>query len=223
MSSTFFTADWHLGDGRFEVLGRPFMACEEMADRLVVEHNRVVAPDDQVFVIGDVLHQDAPAELLEQVSRFNGRLTLIRGNHDVLSDEEYLRFFERVVPEGEGVEFSVEGTECWLTHYPSLARADRFNLTGHVHAAWQVQRNSLNVGVDVHHFRPVSTARVAFFVKAICSFYDDDVWAGELAANRCHSDRGGRGSRWKGPRPHERSAAKNRLLSRVLPRRRPLG
>jgi hypothetical protein len=65
---------------------------------------------------------------------------------------------------------------CYFTHYPTTGREDRFNIVGHIHATWKYQLNSLNVGVDVHHFRPVEASTIPFHKTAIEKFYDQDVW-----------------------------------------------
>lgn len=77
---------------------------------------------------------------------------LFRGNHDVFTDEQFKPYFEEIVPEGEGKILEIAGITCWVTHSPSQARPDKFNIVGHVRAPWQFQLNMLNVGVDVHHF-----------------------------------------------------------------------
>ena len=82
-------------------------------------------------------------------------------------------------------------------HYPSLAVADCFNLTAHVHSTWRVQKDMLNCGIDCHHFRPVSLSQVFFFYTAICKFYDQDVWVGDHPANVAHRDRGKAGTYWQ--------------------------
>jgi calcineurin-like phosphoesterase family protein len=186
---TFFTADWHLGDPRIEILGRPFADTTEMTATIMANHNAAVAPDDTVYLIGDALHRECPAGP-ELLACFNGRVTLLRGNHDTLPDEAYLPYVERIVPEGDGIELDVDGVPCWLTHYPSRSRADRFNLVGHVHGSWRVQKAMLNVGVDCHHFRPVPAAAVPFYLNAVTDFYDQDVWVADHPANAAHADRG---------------------------------
>jgi hypothetical protein len=45
-----------------------------------------------------------------------------------------------------------------------------------VHGAYKYQLNLLNVCVDVHHFRPVNLKTIPFHFKAICEYYDQDVW-----------------------------------------------
>ena len=53
---------------------------------------------------------------------------------------------------------------------------DCYNLVGHIHQAWKHQLNMLNVGVDVHNYRPVSFEKIPFYLKAITNYYDQDVW-----------------------------------------------
>jgi len=186
---TFFTADWHLGDQRQDILGRPFASAEEMYERILAEHNAIVAPGDTVYMIGDALHSSGavPPEIL---STFNGHLVLIRGNHDVLSDSDYAPYVDQIVAEGEGLELDVDGLPCYLTHYPTQSREDLFNLVGHIHGTWRVQKNMLNVGIDAHHFRPITPSQVRFYFEAISNFYDEDVWCSQYPANSAHEDRG---------------------------------
>jgi calcineurin-like phosphoesterase family protein len=106
-------------------------------------------------------------------------------------------YFETVVPHGGGIERTFDGIDCWITHYPTKGRRDRFNLVGHIHGAWKVQLNMLNVGVDVHSYRPLDSERIPFYHKAISEYYDDDVWAAYGDANTRHFYRGKEGSYFK--------------------------
>jgi calcineurin-like phosphoesterase family protein len=191
------TADWHLGEDRFQIMQRPFSTAQEHVDALVAYHNALVAPDDEVIVAGDVCYQKRP-EFLEQVARFNGRKTLIRGNHDeVISDADFLKYFDIVVGHGCGIEMDL-GFPAYATHYPTRGRPDRFNLVGHIHTAWKVQLNMVNIGVDANHFRPHDLANMRFFFQAITDFYDDDVWIGYSPINLDYaSKRGKPGSYFK--------------------------
>ena len=174
--NTFLCADFHLGEDRFELMGRPFTSPQQMIDVLVENHNSLVSPKDTVYMIGDVCYSKHP-EYLEQVSRFNGSKILIRGNHDRgISDKEFSPYFQEIIPEGEGIYIEFGDIECYLTHYPTCGKKDRFNLVGHIHAAWKYQLNTMNVGVDVNHFYPVDSAKIPFHFKAIEEFYDNDVW-----------------------------------------------
>ncbi len=180
---TWLTADWHLGEDRFEIMQRPFDTAEAHFERIMWEHNWRVGGTDLVYVVGDACYQKAP-QFLEKVNRLNGRKILLRGNHDrVFTDEQLAPYFEKIIPEGESLQLEVQGIPCSLNHYPSLADPDRFNLVGHIHGAWKFQLNALNVGVDVHHFRPVNLDQIPFYLKAISEYYDDDVWSAYLPAN----------------------------------------
>lgn len=197
--SLFLTADWHLGDERLDKLQRPFGSVDDMHRALVREHNLLVAPDDELIVVGDVVAADDP-ELLELVPLFHGRKTLLRGNQDRrFSDDELAPYFELVLEEGEGLELDVAGIPLYATHYPTQGHAERFNLVGHVHKSWQVQLNSLNVGVDVHNYRPLPLERVPFFVTGVSDYYDEDVWVAYHDLNaRYRGQRGKPGSYFSG-------------------------
>ena len=178
---------------------RHFQNEAEHACHLVDQHNLVVAKEDLVYVVGDALVKFAdPERWLQWLETMNGRKILIRGNHDTpFSDEMFAPYFEHIVPEGDGIELDVEGIPCWLTHYPTRGRHDRFNLVGHVHGAWKVQLNALNVSVDCHHYRPVPLDAIPFFYEAIGKHYDDDIFAAYDASNMAHLRRGVKGSYYK--------------------------
>lgn len=188
---TFITSDWHLGEDRFQIMQRSgFKDAQHMVDEFVRLHNELVEPDDEVWVVGDVVNQSTP-EFLEQVSRFNGDKTLFRGNHDrVFTDEQLSEYFVEIIPEGDGRVVSVDGLDCFVTHYPTSGVNDAFNLVGHIHSAWKVQKNMLNIGVDVNHYRPFNLFDdIPFLYNAICNFYDNDVWVSGHHINQ-FDDRG---------------------------------
>lgn len=191
MENTWITADWHHGETRLELMNRPYKSAVEMFFNIREKHNALVSPEDRVIVVGDAISKAAnnPMKWLNMVKQLNGVKTLIRGNHDdQFSTEQLEDVFDIVVPEGNGIEIDApvvggEPIHCYATHYPTQGRADRFNIVGHVHAAWKFQLNSMNVGVDCNHFRPVSIKDIPFFYKAICEFYDNDVWVANHPVN----------------------------------------
>jgi calcineurin-like phosphoesterase family protein len=188
----FITADWHLGDDRMQILQRmDFSSAHEMVEHFIEEHNWVVAEDDEVIVVGDAVALGHP-EFLKYVADFNGRKTLIRGNHDrQFTDEELAPYFDTIIPDGDGINLEIEVNgapqKFWVTHYPTQAREGQFNLVGHIHSAWKVQPNAINVGVDVNHYRPyIVDQDIPFLVNAIQKFYDDDVWAAYHPSQTMH-------------------------------------
>lgn len=142
-TTTWFTADWHLGHARIiELCRRPFRDLGHMHDEMVERHNRRVAPGDTVYVLGDVV-MGKFLENIELVRRFNGRLVLVPGNHDRVSPAyhhsgpperrraqverfaaEYLRVFDEILWEDPVVEL-VPGFEAQLSHFPYEAEDER--------------------------------------------------------------------------------------------------
>ncbi len=216
---TFLTSDYHLGEDRFQIMQRPFSTTEEMVDRLVFEHNRLVEPSDKVIIVGDLVYKNRP-EHLSEIARFNGKKTLIRGNHDApLSDSDLSKYFEDIVEDGGGIELEVEGIPCFATHYPTQSRKDRFNLVGHIHSGWKVQLNMLNVGVDVHHFRPVPLSDVPFYFTAIKKYYDEDMWVAYHKSNKAFV--GKRGAKGRYFKPAARKPAARKPAARKPAARKP--
>jgi calcineurin-like phosphoesterase family protein len=191
------TADWHLGETRFDIMQRPFRDVDEHCERIIANHNAVVTDDDIVYVVGDVIYQKADSvKYLPMVSRMKGTKILIRGNHDIpFTDEQFKPHFKGgIMGDGEGGNLLIDGVKCYATHYPSSGKKDAFNLVGHVHGAWKVQLNCLNVGIDVHHFYPVPFSNISFYVNAITNFYDNDVFAAYLDVNSDFRDTRGKKS-----------------------------
>lgn len=199
----FVTADWHLGETRMELMQRPFHNDTEMYNVLLENHNRLVKPDDLVYVNGDVVSKAAedPKMWLPLIENFHGRKILLRGNHDEqFTDEELKPYFDEIHPQGVLVNIDLGALTndiipISIQHYPICSVADRFNLVGHIHGAWKYQKNMLNIGVDVHHYRPVPFSRIPFYLKAITLYYDEDVFCAAHPANAAYDlTRGKKGS-----------------------------
>ena len=175
----YFISDTHFNDDRFNLFYRPFKTVEEQDEFLIEKWNSVVSENDEVYHIGDFTTKD---EGLQLSGRLNGKIHLIRGNYDEPRNQDDLRdIFESV--SDEMVLTLSNGREVYLNHYPSKCVSDMFNLTGHIHGLWKVQRNMINVSCDAWHFTPVSEDQIIFAINAIENFYDENVFAGELSSN----------------------------------------
>ena len=83
MPKLFFIADLHFGHKDVIAFDhRPFRDVEEMEDEMIRRWNARVSKDDHVFVIGDMFGGVTTAHAGEIVHALNGRIHLIRGNHD---------------------------------------------------------------------------------------------------------------------------------------------
>lgn len=182
------SSDHHLGDPRLDLMRRPFANPDEQLAAMIANHNALVSPKDIFIQLGDVCSKRT-CEWLPHIAKFNGEKILVRGNHDRgVSDAEFRRYFSEIVAEGDGIEIEGFDFPCYGTHYPSLGRKDFFNLVAHIHGAWRCQLNMVNVGVDVHHFRPINADDIVFYQKAVTSVYDEDVWVAYHEVNHFHRD-----------------------------------
>lgn len=191
----FFTSDLHFFHRNvIRLCNRPFKDLDEMHRELIGRWNEVVSPDDTVYVLGDVFFcgtQKAEAIL----NQLNGRLILVRGNHDHFSLTKLRTMFAEVHSQ---LELEIAGQNVLLSHYPfaptereiltyklknlwkfwrkkkymDLRYMDRrpenkggFLLHGHVHTAWRQRGRMINVGVDQWNFTPVSLETIESLIR----------------------------------------------------------
>jgi calcineurin-like phosphoesterase family protein len=138
-----------------------FRDVDHMNETMIANHNRVVAPDDRVYFLGDVGFRKAT--LAAVLPRLNGRKRLILGNHDY-SDRGMVRFylehFQKILSWRHFTE-----PDCALicTHFPlhESAFLGRYpgtcvNVHGHIHRRRIPDRRYINVCVEQIGYTPVS-------------------------------------------------------------------
>lgn len=64
-----------------------------MNEHMIAQHNKVVKPQDRVYMLGDFCFHKRDLAVL---SRMNGRKVLIKGNHDKLDLKDYLPYFDDI-------------------------------------------------------------------------------------------------------------------------------
>ena len=150
-------ADTHFGHanvltfgGRDGGLIRPgFGSVEEMDETMVDRWNAVVRQSDHVYHLGDVAMR---REHLRTLTRLNGHLRLVRGNHDVFKTRFYLPYFDEIY--GSRVL-----DNCIMTHIPihpdSMGRF-KVNIHGHTHANPSPAGPYVSVCVERTDYRPVT-------------------------------------------------------------------
>jgi calcineurin-like phosphoesterase family protein len=174
----FFISDLHFGDDRFNIFFRPFKTVEEQNETIVANWNSVVKPEDTVYVVGDFTTKD---EGVKYVDRLNGKKILVIGNYDEPRIELLKQKFDEVVSD---CVVNIGGKDIFVNHYPSVAVSNKFNIVGHIHSLWKVQRNMINVSVEAWNYTPVSEEQLIVCMNAIEKHYDVNVFAGELYANK---------------------------------------
>ena len=182
----FFTSDTHFYHPNIiRYCNRPFNSVEEMNETLIRNWNEVVTPDGRVFHLGDFAF-GGDAEWRSVLSRLNGKIYLILGNHDIQNiKSEVMERFEAVTQQ---MLIGVDGQKIILNHYPLLTFGGSYHniwqLFGHVHSGPYTQTaeestrgkdiprlvnlfpTQYDVGVDNNEFRPVPFARLKDIIQA---------------------------------------------------------
>ena len=160
----FFISDLHLGHSNIILYeSRPFKDADVMDEELIKRWNSVVSKDDLVFNLGDFSFHNK-YDTSEIVSRLNGRMVLIKGNHDCHSNKWY-----REVGISEVVQWPViRYGFCIFSHEPVYLQAytPYRNVHGHVHGKQKNEPNGkfFNASVEVIDYTPVTIEYISGFL-----------------------------------------------------------
>lgn len=169
----FLCADQHLGHKNIILYEkRPFRDVEEMENEIIKRHNEVVDDHNLVYVLGDFSFypKDITKKLVEQL---NGRLYLIKGNHDNHSNNWYR--------EVGFLEVSKHPIIVWgniiLSHEPiySAGCMPFINIHGHTHSINLQSNKHYNVSIDNIGCKPIPLGEVLNNLKVdLTSFEVED-------------------------------------------------
>lgn len=73
---------------------RPWDNAEEMSEWMIAEYNKIVHPEDRVYILGDVAMNRKALD--RSVPRLLGRKVLVKGNHDIDKIHYYSQYFDDV-------------------------------------------------------------------------------------------------------------------------------
>jgi calcineurin-like phosphoesterase family protein len=177
-----FTSDQHFDHRNIiEYCRRPFRDVNHMTEMMIAWHNERVAPGDTVWHLGDfALNSKTVPRILP---RLNGIHRLVAGNHDEAHPMRskaarclplYLEAGFTSVTREELIDLDGLGKVrlCHMPYSGDSRQVERYQqwrpvrgeevllLHGHVHEAWRESPGTLNVGVDVWNYRPVSLEEV---------------------------------------------------------------
>ena len=159
--AVFYTADTHFGHGgALGLYRRPFPSVDAMDTAMVDAWNATVAPEDEVWHLGDfALNRDAGA-MQALLDRLHGRKHLVSGNNDGPATLS-LDGWASVQPYAER---ELDGRRLVLCHYALRTWRDMgrraIDLHGHSHGRLKPMPRQFDVGVDVRGFRPVTLAQL---------------------------------------------------------------
>lgn len=130
-----------------------------MNEALVENWNKVVQPSDTIFHLGDVTFGHNIGMISALISRLNGEINLVPGNHDKIIKKNNFPNIKIVREHGE-VMFWHEGYLLRLWHYPTYefknANEMEIYLHGHSHGKVLGNQHRIDVGVDCWNYHPIS-------------------------------------------------------------------
>lgn len=163
----FVVSDTHFFDqnmlGIDDFAPRPFETVEEMNNTIVKNWNSRVSDDDVVFHLGDIaVNYTKPPrigdeQVLEILQELNGRLVLVKGNHDRRDLFKWLARNNYDIGGKPKFEFHDVGKlikynhqQLYMTHYPMMLgiAPQILNLHGHIHHYMVPSESNINVGID---------------------------------------------------------------------------
>jgi calcineurin-like phosphoesterase family protein len=155
------TADTHFGQagalGRFH---RPFASLAAMDAALVENWNAVVAPEDEVWHLGDFAVKPTQARVEALLAVLHGTKHLVAGNNDIAETLEArgwadIRTYAEIVVDDVTLVLSHYAFRTWNGMYKGA-----WNLHGHSHGALKPLTRQVDVGVDAWDFRPIDLAMI---------------------------------------------------------------
>lgn len=163
----YITSDTHFGhENIIRFSNRPFKNKYDMTLKLIDLWNSKVPQDAAVFHLGDFGFKLGLDDAVDILSKLNGQIHLIEGNHDhhLLGYPRFkdmfrtVRSYARIVVAESEWEFN----DVILMHYP-LERWDKshygsWHLYGHCHMEMKTdaETNRVHVGVDTNNYTPLS-------------------------------------------------------------------
>jgi calcineurin-like phosphoesterase family protein len=182
MPEAFFTSDPHFDhENIIKYCNRPFSSVEEMNEGIIEANNKIVKPNDELYILGDIVFGINPRRLAEILSRLNGNKIIILGNHDTTQYftrdiykyefKHKIRSYHYRILELHGKQWG--GYSPTLCHYPMLSWNASFHgsfqLHGHTHGniPFDPAVKRLDVGVDSNSFKPWNWEEIVVKLKDI--------------------------------------------------------
>lgn len=159
----YFTADYHFNHNNIiKYCNRPFSTVSEMNEVIISRYNECVNENDLVYILGDISLSRNIGQISNYIFKLKGKKILILGNHDYLKPLHYLDYcgFESV---HTNLTIETHVGKFNLIHDPKYAKikVNEWFIVGHIHEKFKFQENTINVGVDVWNFYPVTLDQIA--------------------------------------------------------------
>jgi calcineurin-like phosphoesterase family protein len=154
----YFTSDLHFYHKNIiKFCNRPYATVEEMNEALIYNWNKRVNTTDSIWVLGDFSF-GTPEQTEEVLRQLKGHKHLIVGNHDRKGRAEktnWSLFFNTIQ---EYTRLKIDGHKFVLCHFPFASWERGYvNLHGHTHGTAPQIFGRLDVGVDSHEWKPITS------------------------------------------------------------------
>lgn len=143
-----------------------------MNKEIIKRHNSIVAPEDDVYVLGDLMLGDDKIGIT-CFNKLNGRFHIVRGNHDSNRRWEMYGNSEKVVERENAIYLDYNKYHFYLSHYPTITsnldydkplRQRLLNICGHTHTTdpWMDANKGYiyHVEMEAHNCYPVSLDKI---------------------------------------------------------------
>ena len=136
-----------------------------MNEVILQKHNLITAPEDDVFVLGDLMLNDNE-KAIEYIKQMKGKLHIALGNHDTSAREELYRNLPNVVDVRDVYKIKYNKYNFYLSHYPTMTgnlEAESLhqvfiNIYGHTHqqtSFYEDRPYMFHAGMDSNDCWPV--------------------------------------------------------------------
>ena len=164
------TSDFHFNhDKEFIYKARGFETVYDMNRAIIKNFNEVVAPEDDVYVLGDLMlgGSDRMADGLSLIKQLNGELHIVRGNHDTDTRWEAYHHLYNVVECENAIYLKYQGHHFYMSHFPTFTanleketlKQCTLNVFGHTHQKTKFYNDipfMYCVGLEAHGCAPVN-------------------------------------------------------------------
>ena len=144
---------------------RGFTNIVDMNNAIVERWNKIVQPQDIVYVLGDIMLNDNN-EGMRLLESLNGSIRIVLGNHDTATRQALYSTARNVEDVSLAAKLKYKGYHFFMTHYPCITgnlekeslKQCTCNLYGHTHQTTNFYQDMpfvYHAGVDSHNCTPV--------------------------------------------------------------------
>ena len=156
---------------------RGFSSSQEHDKAIIEKWNEVVSPDDECYILGDIMLGADHEYGLDCLRQLHGQKYLIRGNHDTDRRWEEYQTIDGVECLGWSDVRKIDGYKFYLCHYPTETSSlenlaplknHLICLCGHTHSKdrfYQDKPYIYNVALDSHSCYPIFTEDIIEDIK----------------------------------------------------------